>query len=274
MTSWQEQTLQELVSFFENKKAVLAVLVFGSLSSLEEPHDKWSDIDLVLVVEPESQQRYFPGTEWLETFGRVYACDQAENEYRKITRVCFDDMRRIDFVITTEDKLAQVDIWPRSPMQVGARVLFSRSRVVDEAAEQFHREPEAPKFQEARFQTLVQKFRFKSMLAVYKVARDDLLIAAHLALDLLRDCAFLAMVIRDRAVGMDYHKTGGIGNKYVRELEGAQRAFTAIGILEMIGEANRDFERLAFEWDPGFRSDLEPMLGWIEEARGEILDRD
>lgn len=267
MKTWQETTLDELNSYFMAQEDVLALAVFGSLSSSDGDYDTWSDIDLLLVVKPEALGRYFPTTDWLDTFGRLYTFEQAGNEYRKITRAVYDDMRRLDFVITTETNLAEVKIWPRNPLQVGARMLFSRSALVDEMAPHFHQEPKAPKFPAARFEDLVRQFRFKTMLAIYKVAREDLLIALHLALDLQRDCAFLAMVLRDRAVGMDFHKTGGIGNCYVRDLKQVQRPYTAPGILEMIEETSHLFISLAREWDSTYADTHQTLLAWIEKAR-------
>jgi hypothetical protein len=108
------------------------------------------------------------------------------------------------------------------------------------------------------------------MLAVYKVARDDLLIALHLALDLVRDCAVLGMVLRDRAEGSDFHKTGGIGNHYVQQLQRTRKPYSASGILDRIEAVTTLFETLAQEWSPDYVPDSQPILDWIAAARDAL----
>jgi hypothetical protein len=83
---------------------------------------------------------------------------------------------------------------------------------------------------------------------VYKVVRNDLLIALHLAQELIRDCSVLGMMLRDRATGTNIHKHGGIGNQIVAQLEVTQKPFTPVGILDSIRESNEVFENLACEW--------------------------
>ena len=270
MKYWQENMLGILLSHLEPNEDVVGLLLFGSLSAPEFLSDDWSDIDLLLVVKDGNIEEFFPTIEWLAYFGRLYAYSQSADDYKYTTRACFEDFTCIDFVITTESKLSAIDEWSSIPFSSGVKVMFSRSKIIDQIAKkQFGRANTSPATQE-QFLELVRNFRFKSVLAVYKVIRDDLLIALHLAEDLVRDCCVLAMMLRDRTTGTNIHKNGGIGNQFVASLEVTQHPFTSIGILESIKASNDVFEKLALQWSGSYQENRQLLLDWIERAKGQL----
>ena len=262
--------LNRLISFFEAKEDVAGLLLFGSYSQLESKHDQWSDIDLLVVVKNDSLTHFFPTVDWLASFGTLYTFSQSSDDFKSTTRVCFENFERVDFVFTTEEQLTQVDRWPGVPFFSGTTLLFSRSGVVDQVAQRRFSQP-VPVVTHNQFSTMVREFRFKSMLAVYKVVRNDLLIALHLSLDLIRDCSVLGMMLRDRATGTNIHKHGGMGNELVARFEIAQKPFTALGILDSIQESNRIFENLAQEWSSDDQEKRQLLFEWIEKARAHLL---
>jgi hypothetical protein len=173
-------------------------------------------------------------------------------------------------MITTESKAAEIRKWPDVPFYSGVRVIFSRSEVIDEIVAQKQYQQSFPTLSEEEFLKTVRDFRFKSMLAVYKVVRSDLLIGLHLALDLIRDCCVLGMLLRDRAMGTTIHKDGGVGNQPVAQLDVTRKPFTSLGILESIKESNEVFEKLAYEWSSNYQENRQPLLDWIEQAKAEL----
>jgi hypothetical protein len=270
MKHWQDRVLDDLISYLEPDEDVLGLLLFGSLSKLEFHPDEWSDIDILLVVKEEKIAEYFPSVAWLAHFGPLYTYTQSADDFSCTTRVCFENFNRIDLVITTEANLAEINKWPGIPFSSGVKVLLSRSKIVDEiAAQQFIQRQTAPATQE-QFLALVRSFRFKSMLAVNKVVRNDLLIALHLAQDLVRDCCVLAMMLRDRATGTNIHKDGEIGNQFVAQLEVTQQPFTPPGILDSVKASHEVFEKLALEWSDSYQENRRLLFNWIEKAKGEI----
>ena len=270
MKYWQESMLDDLFSYFEPKEDVLGLLLFGSFSSPEFHPDEWSDIDVLVVVKDGKIDEYFPTVEWIAYFGPLYTYSQSSDDFKCTTRACFETFNRIDFVITSEGKLAEIHKWSGIPFSSGVRVMFSRSKMIDEIADQqFIQNLTSPAAQE-QFLDLVRSFRFKSMLAVYKVIRNDLLIALHLAQDLVRDCCVLAMMLRDRATGTNIHKQGGIGKQVVTQLEPTQQPFTSIGILDSIKASNEIFEKLALEWSSSYQENRQLLLNWIERAKVEL----
>ena len=271
MNQWHESMLDQLRANLEHNDDVLGILLFGSCSKPESTRDEWSDLDVLVVAKNDAMGRFFPTVAWLAIFGDLYSYSQSSDEFKSTTRVCFENFNRIDLVITTEEKLARVNDWPSVPFFSGTRILISRSVVVDEIARQ---RLYPHKFAPARgeqFLELARAFRFKSMQAVYKVVRNDLLIALHLTLDLIRDCCVLEMMLRDRETGTNIHKHGGIGNPFVSELEVTQKPFTAIGILDSITASNEVFENLACEWSKDYQEKRHLLQDWIEKAKLELL---
>jgi hypothetical protein len=270
MQTCQGSLMENLVSYFKPDADVLGLLLFGSFSQPDHHSDHWSDIDLLIVIQDGKLDKFFPTVEWANSFGKIYTYSQSSDPFKCTTRVCFEDFSRIDFLITTESDLAAIDQWPDVPFFSGVKAIFSRSNVVDRAAAQKYAKQELPPVRQEQFVNMVRDFRFKSMLAVYKVVRGDLLIALHLTQDLIRDCSVLGMMLRDRATGTNIHKQGGMGNELVSRLEAAQKPFTSLGILDSIQASNVIFEKLACEWSDNYQENRQPLLEWVERAKVEL----
>ena len=273
MKLWHEDMLNRLVSRLEPNEDILGLFLFGSISVAEPHYDYWSDIDVLVVVKNGMIDRFFPVTDWINNIGRVYTYSQSAGVFNSTTRVCFEDFTRIDFVITTEENLAQVDNWLSVPFTGEIKIVFSRSLVVDEIIGQKRPQPKTILATDEQFLELVRDFRFKSMLAIYKVVRNDLLIALHLSQDLVRDCCVLGMMLRDRETGTNVHKNGGTGNQLVLQLEAIRKSYTPIGILDNIGESNRIFEGLASRWSNQYQGNLVFLMDWLDKAKTELSEK-
>lgn len=266
-SSWQEATVAGLVALLRDDEDVLALALYGSCAEAEAARDSWSDVDLLLVVGGGAVGRFFPALDWLRTLGAVYAHEQNSNGLTCTTRVCFDDFRRLDVVLTTESALEGVGSWGSVSFWRGARVLFSRSRAVGEALARKFAPPAPGLISPEQFREMANRFWFRAASAVVKVVRGDLLIALHLALDLVRDCCLLGMLLRDRAEGTSYHRTGGVGNDFAAQLRDAARPFDAPGILDTVEQSAVAFDRLAALWSDAYVEHRAPLLAAIERAR-------
>lgn len=268
--AWQDDTIRDLVGLLRPDKDVLAVALTGSCARPQAERDVWSDIDLLVVVSERSVSRFFPALDWLHPLGEVYAYEQNSNELTRTTRVCFRDFRRLDVVLTTEAALEQVDSWGSVSFGAGALTLFSRSTLTDMVLARKFERPAPPLISPEQFREMADRFWFKAALAVTKVARDDLLIALHLASDLVRDCCVLGMLLRDRAEGTSYHRHGGIGNAIVARLRGTQRPFDAGGILGSVEQSSVAFDNLAAQWSEEYEERRHPLLAAIKRARRDV----
>jgi hypothetical protein len=265
---WQQAMMEQLTRHLERDPEVRALAVFGSAA--EPGPDRWSDIDALLVVAEGARDRFHPALDWLKPFGELSAWDQSAHAFAAVTRACFADFRRVDFLITTEAALERWEEWPRVSFWNGSRLLFSRSPRAEAVLARTFPRPQPALMTAERFQAMANGFWFKGMLALVKVMRDDRLIALHLALEMLQECCVLGMLLRDRAEGTDHHRHGGAGNEVAALLEAARLPHTTAGLLDTLEQAALAFDQLAARWSDEYRAQREPLLSWIREARRRV----
>lgn len=261
---WQAQAIQDLVALFEAHEAVRALLLKGSCANPAIQADTWSDVDVTVVVADGTLAEFFPTLRWLAPLGEVYTFSQSSNDYINTTRACLIDFRRFDCAFVEESAFQS------HPLQSEAlRPLFSRSSLVDAALARATLGPlPASGLTQEQFEQMSNDFWFKGMLTTSKVMRGDLLIATHLALELLQDVCVLAMVLRDRATGTSHHRAGGQGNTFIAKLDAAPpHPFTAAGILDSVQQSCVLFDDLARQWSQDYREQRHPLLAWISFAR-------
>lgn len=271
-STWHDETVDRLTTLVRADPAVRALVLGGSVARGDA--DGWSDLDLLVVVNEEALSRFLPGEAWLRPLGAIYtAVVRDQDALRAVTSVCFADMRRLDVVITTEAALERLADWRSSLLSRGFRVLFSRSARVEAALSRPVRVPPAPVLSDAEFTTMADQFWFRGVLAVTKVARDDLLIALHLSLRQIMDCAELGLMLRDREAGTTHHHEGGCGNRVAVDLDAARFPSNGMGILDSLEASAAAFDRLAAVWTVGYTERRGPLLASIERARSERRDR-
>ncbi|MFN8492607.1 MAG: aminoglycoside 6-adenylyltransferase [Caldilineaceae bacterium] len=263
--SWHLSTLQHITEQLRPDLGVRALLVVGSV--VYGSVDEWSDLDIVVVVADEQLARFFPTRAWLEQLGTVFAYEQFPGQERATTRVCFTDGRRIDAAIVTESSLAEEANWP---FALDVRVCFSRSPIVDGLLSKPNAPPLFHPATAEQFETLVNQFWFKAVVAVNKVVRGDLLIALHLCLDVMEDACVLAMMLRDRATSTTIHKTGGLGNEIVARLHAPGNPPSALSILDSLAGTGRLFDTLAGQWSPLYEERQQLFLIRVAQARTAI----
>lgn len=263
--AWQFSTLQQITEQLHPEPVVRALLIVGSV--VHGQCDDWSDLDIILVVADGQLARFFPTLAWLEQMGNVFAYEQFPGKERATTRVCFTDGRRIDAVIVTESGLVEDANWPFAP---DVRVCFSRSPIVDTLLAKPSTPPRFQPATDAQFETLVNQFWFKAVVAVNKVARNDLLIALHLCLDVMEDTCVLAMMLRDRESGTTIHKTGGMGNAIVPRLRTPENPPSALSILDSLASTARLFDTLAKQWSPLYTERQQFFLIRVAQAQTAI----
>jgi predicted nucleotidyltransferase len=270
--TWQASTISALTDLLHTDPGVIALAVFGSAMQ-PGAHDTWSDVDLLVVVGDDEMPRFYPATAWLEPLGRIFAREQSGSDFASTTRVCLEDLRRLDLVIATESSIRQVDTWPRVAFAGGVRVLFSRSPEIAACLSgPFESVAYSPPSQ-GQFDAMVDGFWFRAMVAIYKVVRSDLVIALHLALGLRQDGCVLAMMLRDRATGTNQHKTGGVANDIVATFADTDQPPTPSGILNLIEASGLIFDRLAQRWSKTYLPQMAVLQVAIEWARDRVAQQ-
>jgi hypothetical protein len=117
---------------------------------------------------------------------------------------------------------------------------------------------------------MANDFRLKGMLAATKAARNELLVASHLGLDMIRDCLVLAMMVRDQATGTDHHRDGSQGNHLIEPLNPPLKEYTASELLNSIERSAIAFESLALQLNGAYEDHREPLLNYIAQVRAAL----
>jgi len=262
---WQAKAVADLADLFEREASVESVVLIGTGVSRSDM-DVFSDVDIVIVVEDSALPRLTDNVEWLAPFGRVYAHAVFQSGEFPTLRVYFDDGRRVDFLFVRVQQLSRFMAWPKNPMRFGAETLYSRAPLPETPP----RWPELPPVgcpSTETIQAMANEFRFKCMLAVSKVARDDLLVATHLCLDALRDCVGLALMVRDKETGSDHHRGGEGFNDLIDDLPTIAQPGDAATLLNVIEQATQFFDKQARLLRVDYQADVEPVRRWVEFAR-------
>jgi len=267
---WQADAIQQVTNLLSKNEDVCGLVLIGSYTRDDLAPDAWSDVDLTLVVRDEALGRFWPATDWLGDMGELFCTSQSSTEDYHVTRAYFVDGRRIDFVIMAEGSLAGIGEWQDNPLRYVNQCLFSRTPVLDQALRSEFPPPALKPVAPEDFERMANDFWFKGMLAVSKVAREELLVGLHLSLDMIRDCLVLGMMLRDRETGTDHHRDGTQGNPFVGALEETRQPYTALGILDSIEQSAIAFDGLAADWNLNWQEARGPLLSWIEHARRSL----
>ncbi|MCI0710980.1 MAG: aminoglycoside 6-adenylyltransferase [Chloroflexi bacterium] len=255
-----QKTLAQLTTIFQEREEVVALAVIGSVA-ISKP-DAWSDIDVIVVVT--DIEPFFPSLEWLRPVGEIFTYSQSSRDFRATTRLVFADLRRLDITLVTREAVLQLAPEDHVSFWQGAKVIFSHSEAITEKLTATYTPPVST-FSREDFTAMANDFWFKAVLAVTKIARDDRLIAAHLALDCLRDVMVLAMVERDMSTGTTVHRSGGMGNVFVERLSPVND-FSTASLLRLLEQTAYQFETLARRLYPDYVSPTHNLMALIHRA--------
>lgn len=258
---WQFDAVERLVALLEPDPDVVGLALGGSLVRAPENQDAWSDVDALVIVRDASFARFFPGLDWIRPLGRILGYEQHPKPGGYGTlRVCFVDFRRFDLIIMPEGLLAQQEALQQTALAWRRRrTIFYRATVPESVLDDTPADFIPPPVPPDRFDTLVNAFWFKGVVAIAKVARGDLLVALHLALDLTRECLVLAMMLRDRE--------GGEWDRVVEQINSTRQPHTSQGILDSLEESAATFDWLAVVWSPEYEGRADIFRAWVDHAR-------
>jgi predicted nucleotidyltransferase len=268
---WQPGALVEMRARLEANPNVLALVLLGSLARDPAAVDITSDVDLLLVVADGAAARFFPTLAWLAPLGTIFGCELYAADHANTVRVCFSDFRRFDFVIATRESVLNIASWPRAPGWDARQVVFVHDDTVRDALLVEVPPPEITLLEDAAFEELVQRFWFKSVVAVNKLLREDALVAVHLTHDLGQDCLVLALHLRDRDMAQGH--SPHCWDIVTRDLEAAQRPHNTLGLLDSLAGLAIIFDRLASCWSDAYVGRRGAYLAWLELVRQVVESR-
>jgi len=247
---WQPATLEALRAAVRSTAGPgVVVEVVGSAA---EPAalDQLSDLDVMVTMPDRSgpDASVLLGVDWLGPVGEVWTFDRTTDAQGSTLRVVFVDGRRIDL---------------RFPAAVVAPAAAG---------------PDEPADPVGSVATVVAKAHFVAAVAAVKLGRRDLLIGAHLALEVVRNTLVLGMLLRDRDTGVSAHRHGS-----ARDGESARVSVVLAALpadagatdwLDLLAAVREPFDALAGELDPLHRSDWRGLDSLVHLARAALARAD
>ncbi|ETA00152.1 hypothetical protein E0F15_08770 [Frankia sp. B2] len=245
---WQADLLPMLEDLARRDPRVRDVHVHGSAAGPARDLDCWSDLDLVVVTDDPRRVAHGVVERLLREMPPLFACDENEASTKHVTRLVFRDLRRLDITVRT----------PASDQPQGQTAT-------------------SPPSEGDPMETLVNRYRFDAVLAAVKAARGDMLIGAHLTLQLARHVLVAAMLLRDRDAGTNHHRHGDAKwDTWAQRAAGVPAPYTVTGITVAIRSYTHMLDELVGQWDQALTGGHEPLLAMLTHvdctARGPDLE--
>jgi Streptomycin adenylyltransferase len=207
------------------------VIKVDQLGSVGDARDKWSDIDVGVLVESTSLGKFFPTTDWIRGFGEVFATSQYSGPGKATTRVVFRNLTRVDFSFVSREEMHATSVAAPTDEKVLSTVT-----------------------------ELLNDFCFEAIHATSKLGRTDNLIGMHLILGLEQKCLVVAMMLSDQEHGTIHHRHGGFLNEVADRLAISQR----LGLPDRIRASCSLFGELALKLDPSLEIEWSPIIAYLD----------
>ena len=249
---WQHSLLDDLSAGLRTLEGVKALVLTGSLADDALTSDEWSDIDLTAIVADDAIDDLCSQLSWLQRHGEVLGLERHHKPEAMTLRVCFAPCKRVDISLVPESVLGRATA-RRDAAPCRAHVLlWSKTPEADQFLPRLFPKPAFDGISERSVVGISKTFWFKASIAMAKTVRNDLLVALHLALDLVRDCLVLQMIRRDRELGTDVHRVGGFGNDIVSRLYQTVGGASPLEILRIVRRSTLVADELLSDLLPSY----------------------
>lgn len=81
----------QITEILANDDSVKGLVLIGSYAQPDVVPDAWSDLDLAVIVDDDSFDRYYPATDWITRFGDLYAFHLSSADYFSVVRAQYTD---------------------------------------------------------------------------------------------------------------------------------------------------------------------------------------
>lgn len=265
---WINSALNELTERLKGDENVITLCTFGSINESTVMLDRWSDLDILLVVKESAISNFYPSLEWLAPLGKYFAVEQSISKNSYTSKVIFEDFRKIDLLIVSES-----NINPELLLNKNLNTVFSKSNRVSEIINTptsfaTNNSGIADLYE---INALSNEFWYLSYSVLVKIARNDLLIALHLTLDLYKKCILISLWLRDKKSNTNIHRLGGPRNNDLEKLYFPPSSISRASILVMLENITRIFEELAIEWSKDYTPKYKTFHNLLLESKESLL---
>ena len=185
----------KIKSFSESEKEIMGALILGSQVRKDLPGDRWSDLDILLLVNDTS--KYTDNNDWVNKFGNMI-CMSNEiinlswiNLIWHVKRILYSDGRAIDFSIEPYDKIDDVLEMNKEIHSIGYQIIFDRtngqfpSKLINSLKD--YVKIEKTGVSEKELNILVNDILFQVIYAIKKIKQGELWVATNVINCVLKD---------------------------------------------------------------------------------------
>jgi hypothetical protein len=256
MPGWQGEALATLLPTMsarfpsDTRFGVTGSLATGSV-------DRLSDLDLIVVSDalPDAAGDLTMAT----AAGPVWSIERQEGDNGRTLRLVYSDGRRIDLLLRTEDSnLPDPVLWLE----------------ISESAPDLSPPLLAQQLEPARAEVLA--VRHATALAAAKLGRRDVLIGAHLCLDVASKVLVVSMRLRDQESGRTHHHHGGRRDRDAlrvsADLSGLPADAGPADWIDLLLRLTETFDTAAGALWPDHRPDWQGLDAIVVTARTALAD--
>ena len=206
---WREEVVERVKALMEKEPACGAMIVAGSTVNLPDQVDRWSDVDILLVMADEAVERYYTSTDWFVPKDGIFSLGRFEYPYLKLLEICLTGFRLVEIGVIPESAMRSPPAeWDTNPFTRQCQVVFSRLSDIDELMARVATVPDPERGDREKMIILnSDAFWAKAVIVVKKAARGNLLIATSIALQMARHLIYLKMMLQRDHEGGGYHRT-------------------------------------------------------------------
>lgn len=267
---WQYNAVEDIGELLGSYDEVQAVILKGSVGSENASLDRWSDIDLVVVVMDEHIDKFFPNTDWILPMGKIFAIEQYPGDFTMTSRICLDGYRRFDCIFIKYSDFEKLSKWNFNPIGREYKILFSKIKNINTILDCSIKEESFKEPEYEVFKNMANNFWFKGVVAIAKISRGDYLISSHLALEMAQDCIVLQMMLRDREKGTNIHRFGWKENvEILSNIKDLGEFQPPKDIIKIIESSSIIFDKLAKLYSTKYVERYSEFKQWLDDLKKE-----
>jgi aminoglycoside 6-adenylyltransferase len=181
----REEKLRSIIDWSENNKDVKVVLLTSSLVNPLAPVDEFSDLDIELIFENNTQ--YISENNWTYHFGNPIAMieeDETSFDGRHAMKmILYDDHVKVDFKLFSKDKFLKEVRLKELPedWDIGYKVLIDKEEITKEMQEPSFQVSIIKKPSEEEFKRILNDFWWDTTYVAKCLARDEIFYAKFMS---------------------------------------------------------------------------------------------
>lgn len=181
----REEKLRSIISWSENNEDVRAVLLTSSLVNPLAPVDEFSDLDIELIFENNTQ--YISDNNWTHHFGNPIAMiEEDENSFDEkhaMKMILYDDHVKVDFKLFSKDKFMEEVRLKELPedWDIGYKVLIDKEEITKEMQKPSFQVSIIKKPSKEEFQRILNDFWWDTTYVAKCLARDEIFYAKFMS---------------------------------------------------------------------------------------------